>query len=270
MPGKTLPQGWFPPPPAPEFHVLREVMPMPVNHTMSSESGVPGQTGPTRILMIDDDTKFCRLMGKYLEPFGFEISPAPSGALGLEAITRDDFQAVILDVRLPGMDGLEVLRRLRTKSNIPVMMLTAHGEEPDIIVGLEMGADDYVAKTASPRELLARIKALTRRRQQPAENLPITAGKLKIDPSTREAWLNNQPLPLSTFEFDLLLSLGRSAGSIRTRESLLKDVAAESKGLDRTVDVHISSLRKKMGDDVHDPEYIVTVRNVGYMLKRQS
>src|SRR5580698_9444511 len=110
-------------------------MPMPMN-TMPIESSVPG---PTRILMIDDDTKFCRLMGKYLEPFGFQISPAPSGPLGLEAITTDAFQAVILDVRLPGMDGLEVLRRLRAKSNVPVMMLTAHGEEPDLIVGLEMG-----------------------------------------------------------------------------------------------------------------------------------
>jgi DNA-binding response OmpR family regulator len=223
----------------------------------------------TRILMIDDDVKFCRMMRDYLSPLGIAVSSVHTGGAGLEAAHRNDYSGIILDVRLPGMDGLEVLRKLRATSNVPIMMLTAHGEEPDLIVGLELGADDYVAKTTSPRELLARIRALTRR-QRPAVDVPIRVGNLQIDPSSRQSWLNEKPLPLSSFEFDLLLSLAKSAGSIRTRESLLREAAARTGGaMDRTIDVHISSLRKKMGDDVRDPEYIATIRNVGYMLKRQ-
>ena len=221
--------------------------------------------------MIDDDVKFCRLMREYLAPHGFAVFSAHAGASGLDAARQNEYQGVILDVRLPGMDGMEVLRRIRAKSNVPVMMLTAHGDEPDLIVGLELGADDYVPKTASPRELLARIKALTRRRHQSAESHAIRVGDLKIDPSTREVWLNEKPLLLSSFEFDLLLSLAKSAGSIRTRESLLHEAAARSRGTtDRTIDVHISSLRKKLGDDVRDPEYIVTIRNLGYLLKGRT
>lgn len=221
--------------------------------------------------MIDDDVKFCRLMRDYLAPLGFTVFSAHTGQTGLDAARQSEYHAIILDVMLPGMDGLEVLRRLRKKSDVPVLMLTARGEEPDLIVGLELGADDYVPKTASPREILARIKALTRRRQQPVENVPVRVGDLRVDPSTRQSWLKDKPLPLSSFEFDLLFSLAKAAGSIKTRESLLQEAAARSRGtMDRAIDVHISSLRKKLGDDVRDPEYIVTIRNIGYMLRRQS
>jgi DNA-binding response OmpR family regulator len=230
-----------------------------------------GEKGSARILMIDDDVKFCRLMRDYLAPQGFTVVGAHTGESGVDAARQNGYQAIILDVRLPGMTGFEVLRKLRANLDVPVMMLTAHGEEPDLIVGFELGADDYVPKTASPRELLARIKALIRRRERPLENRPIRIGNLKLDPSTREGWIKEKPLVLSSFEFDLLLSLAKSAGSIKTRESLLRETAARSRGaIDRTIDVHISSLRKKMGDDVRDPEYIVTVRNTGYMLKRLS
>lgn len=233
------------------------------------EAATDDHNDSPRILMIDDDVKFCRLMRDYLSPLGFVISTAHTGLAGLEAAQRNHYDAIILDVRLPGMGGLEVLRKLCARSNVPVMMLTAHGEETDLIVGLELGADDYVPKTASPRELLARIKAMTRR-HRPVIESTIRVGKLVIDPSNRQSSLDNRPLLLSSFEFDLLYLLAKSAGSIRTRESLLREVAARTGGtMDRTIDVHISSLRKKMGDDVRDPEYIATIRNVGYMLKRQ-
>jgi two-component system response regulator RegX3 len=223
------------------------------------------------ILVIDDDESLRDTICLMLENEGFKAIQVSDGTAGLEQAQAAKPNLVMVDLRMPGMSGIDVCKQLRASgSKVPVIVLSAVKDEIDKVLLLEMGADDYVVKTASPRELLARIKALTRRRQRLAENLLITAGKLKIDPSAREAWLNNQLLPLSSFEFDLLLSLGRSAGSIRTRESLLKEVAADSMGLDRTIDVHISSLRRKMGDDVRDPEYIVTVRNVGYMLKRQS
>jgi DNA-binding response OmpR family regulator len=224
-----------------------------------------------RILMIDDDVKYCRLMRDYLAPLGFTVLSAHTGEMGLDEARKAEYQAVILDIMLPGIDGLEVLRRLRTKSNVPVLMLTARGEEADRIVGLELGADDYLPKTASPRELLARLKALLRRYRQPKENLALRIGDLQIDPSTRQGTLKGKTLPLTSFEFDLLVSLARSVGSIRTRESLLQEAAVGSMGAtDRAIDVHISSLRKKLGDDVRDPEYIVTIRNIGYMLRRQS
>lgn len=222
------------------------------------------------ILMIDDDVKYCRLMRDYLAPLGFTLFAAHTGETGLDIARQSDYEAVILDIMLPGMDGLEVLRRLRAKSNVPVLMLTGRGEEPDRIVGLELGADDYLPKTASPRELLARLKAVMRRYHRPQEDTSIRTGELRIDPSRRMAALRDRPLSLTSFEFDLLLSLAKSVGSIRTRESLLREAAARAPGAtDRSIDVHVSSLRKKLGDDVRDPEYIVTVRNIGYMLRRQ-
>lgn len=227
-----------------------------------------------QILIIDDDQKFCRLLRNYLEPFGFDLSEAHDGYAGVRRMNETRFDAVVLDLMLPGINGIEVLQRLGPDRQIPVLMLTARGEEMDRIVGLEMGADDYVMKTVSPREILARLRAVTRRfkRQRlTSSEQTIELGDLKIDGGARQATLRSEPLPLTSFEFDLLFCLARSAGRIRTRDQLLQETAARPQNVfDRSIDVHISSLRKKLGDDPRNPEYIVTVRNTGYMLRRQT
>ncbi len=230
---------------------------------------------PTRILLIDDDSKLCRLLAEYLTPLGYEVETAFTGPEGLERATTEEFGAVILDVMLPGMNGLEVLRELRTKSRVPVLMLTALGEEPDRIVGLEMGADDYVPKTFSSRELLARLRAVIRRSvvteqlQESAKIAPIAIGELWVDAEARTASLDGTPLALTPIEFELLIALARCAGRVRTREQLLLEVAdRDFESFDRAIDVHISSLRKKLGDDPRSPRFIETVRGAGYRIRK--
>lgn len=232
---------------------------------------VSAQESITRVLIVDDDLKLCRLLREYLEPMGYEVATAHTGTSGLELALREKFSAVILDVMLPGMDGLDVLRNLRTKSSVPVLMLTGRGEEPDRIVGLELGADDYLPKTFSTRELLARLRAVIRRSlmsaqiEQPSAQLQI--GDLQIDPGARTALLDSVPLQLTAVEFDLLLSLARSAGRVKTREQLLLEVADRNFDIfDRSIDVHISSIRKKLGDDPKSPRFIITIRSAGYMM----
>ena len=227
-----------------------------------------------KILMIDDDKKLCRLVADYLEPMGYEVSAAHDGAAGLEMALQGDFHAVILDVMMPTMDGFEVLKRLRRESAIPVLMLTARGEETDRIVGLEMGADDYLPKTFSSRELLARLRAVTRRydlSMQPgktAENKALLVfGELEIDKDARAVRLNDTPLNLTPIEYDLLERLAGSAGRVLTRDQLLDAVSGRSyEVFDRSIDVHISSLRRKLGEDPRKPRFIKTVRSAGYML----
>ena len=227
-----------------------------------------------KVLIVDDDRKLCRLIRDYLEPLGYEVSAAYTGPEGLEVALRDSFSAVILDVMLPGLNGFDVLRRLREKSGVPVLMLTGRGEEADRIVGLEMGADDYLPKTFSTRELLARLRAVMRRsaiaRTETEDRLAaIVVGDLHVDPEARTAALGDQPLPLTAIEFDLLMSLAKAAGRVRTREQLLNEVADRNFDVfDRSIDVHISSLRRKLGDDSKSPRYIVTVRSAGYMLRK--
>jgi DNA-binding response OmpR family regulator len=176
---------------------------------------------------------------------------------------------------LPGMDGFDVLRHLRSKSNVPVLMLTGVGEEADRIVGLELGADDYLPKTFSTRELLARLRAVIRRsiitsvesEQQPPSS--VTIGGLRIDQASRVASLDGGTLQLTAVEFDLLLSLAKAAGRVKTREQLLLEVADRNFDVfDRSIDVHISSIRKKLGDDRKSPGFIITVRSVGYMMRK--
>lgn len=227
-----------------------------------------------RILLVDDNPKLCRMVKEYLEPLGYEVSISHNGVEGLDQALHGDFQAVILDVMLPGIDGFEVLRRLRAKSTVPVLMLTGRGEAPDRIAGLDMGADDYVPKTYSPRELLARLRAVirrsilaadARRAPQPA----VVVGDLKVDPETRTAFLCDQAVPLTPTEFDLLLSLARDCGRLKTREQLLLEVAdRDFESFDRSIDVHISSLRRKLGDDPRNPHFIATVRSAGYLLQK--
>lgn len=229
----------------------------------------------SRILMIDDDVKLCRLVKDYLAPFGFSVEVAHDGVSGLEKIKTDDFGVVILDVMLPQMDGFEVLKRLRQISNVPVLMLTALGDESDRIVGLEIGADDYLPKTFSTRELLARLRAVTRRSAMtappPNNSDELNIGDISINPATREVRQDGQPVSLTALEFDLLLCLARSRGRVLDRDKLLDAVAGrEYDVFDRSVDVHISSLRRKLNDDSKNPRYIKTIRSVGYMLVPDS
>jgi len=223
--------------------------------------------------MIDDDRELCTLITDYLAPLGYEIISEHDGKSGVDRALAEDFHAIILDVMLPGIDGFEVLNRLRSQSGVPILMLTARGEETDRIVGLEMGADDYLPKTFSPRELLARLRAVTRRaiRQTAAsEAAPenkITIGPLEIRMDTRSASLEGKPLRLTTLEFELLSCLAQARGRVKTREQLIETVAERSyDGLDRSIDVHIWSLRRKLGDDPKEPRFIKTVRAVGYLL----
>ena len=228
----------------------------------------------TRVLVIDDDRKLCRLIKTYLEPLGYDVSAVHTGPDGVEKATGEPWQAVILDVMLPGMDGFEVLKRIRRQSNVPVLMLTARGDEADRIVGLEIGADDYLPKTFSTRELLARLRAVTRRASsQPAAKAgeevesEIVVGKLRVNAGSRTAVFDDQPLVLTPVEFDLLASLARARGRVKTREHLLEEIRDRNyEVFDRSIDVHISALRKKLGDDPKEPRFIRTVRAAGYML----
>jgi DNA-binding response OmpR family regulator len=235
----------------------------------AADSSAP--SGRFRLLMIDDDRKLCRLVGDYLGPLGFELTAVHDGAAGAERATQPGWDGVILDVMLPGLDGFEVLRRIRRTSDVPVLMLTARGDETDRIVGLEVGADDYLPKTFSTRELLARLRAVLRRSTRPvAGNAPaaeLAVGPLRVQPEARLALLANQPLALIPVEFDLLVSLAKACGRVRSREALLDEIRDRHYDVfDRSIDVHISALRKKLGDDAKNPRFIRTLRAAGYML----
>jgi DNA-binding response OmpR family regulator len=234
-----------------------------------------------RILLVDDDVKLCRLIAEYLKPRGFEIRSVHTGPEGLEEALDGEYEAVILDCMLPGMDGFEVLRRLRRESTVPVLMLTALGDESDRIVGLELGADDYLPKTFSTRELLARLRAVTRRSAitaalleksgQASAGPEIVVNDLRLDTAGRVATLGGRDLSLTALEFDLLSCLARAAGRVLSRDQLLDEISGRNyEVFDRSIDVHVSALRRKLGDDSRTPRYIKTVRSAGYMLLRGS
>jgi two-component system, OmpR family, response regulator CpxR len=229
-----------------------------------------------QILVVDDDVKLCRLIRDYLEPMGYRVSAAHSGLQGVEMALGQPFAALILDVMIPGMDGFAVLRRIREASNVPVLMLTGRGEEADRIMGLELGADDYLPKTFSTRELLARLRAVIRRSiiastDQAEQSQSLAVGDLRIDRLSRVATVGDQMLHLTAVEFDLLWALAKGAGRVKTREQLLLEVADRNfEVFDRSIDVHISSVRKKLGDDPKSPRFIVTIRSAGYMMRKQS
>ena len=224
--------------------------------------------------MVDDDAKLCRLIRGYLEPLGYEVSVANDGMAGLELALKESFDAMILDVMMPKLNGFELLKRLRATSNLPVLMLTGLGDEADRISGLEIGADDYLPKTFSTRELLARLRAVIRRSRITADSIPrqkgpLTVGGLSVSAETRCAALDGKPLTLTPVEFDLLLSLARAAGRVKTREQLLLEIAPRDfEAFDRSIDVHISSLRRKLGDDAKAPQWITTVRGAGYLMRK--
>lgn len=234
-----------------------------------SNSDIQAANARSRILLVDDDLKFCRLISDYLGRYGYELTCCHDGLSGLQMAVGQSFDAVILDVMMPALDGYEVLRRLREQSQIPVLMLTALGDETDRIVGLEIGADDYLPKTFSPRELLARLRAVLRRSRPPESGTrtEIKVGGLVFDLLAREVTLNNELLLLTPVEYDLLVLLAQAKGRVKTREQMLNEIRDRNYDIfDRSIDVHISALRRKMQDDPKNPRYIKTVRAAGYML----
>ena len=223
----------------------------------------------TRVLLIDDDTRMFELLAQYLGQNGITVAHAPDGGRGLAALEANAYDAVLLDVMMPGMDGLEVCKRIRAKRQIPILMLTARGDETDRVVGLELGADDYLAKPFSPRELLARLRAVLRRAQPTSVSDRLESAGVSIDVAGREVRVNGKAVELTGLEFDLLVALVRRAGRVIPRDALLGEAGrGDTVVSERTVDVHISHLRQKLGDD--GARLIKTVRGVGYVFAKEG
>jgi DNA-binding response OmpR family regulator len=224
-----------------------------------------------RVLLIDDDKRLHELLTTYLEQNGFSVTGAPDGQRGLSALDTEPFDVVLLDIMMPGMDGLEVCRRIRAKSRVPILMLTAKGDETDRVVGLELGADDYIAKPFGPRELVARLRAVLRRANPQAESEIVVVNDISIDVPGHKVKIQGKDVDLTGIEFDILLALARRAGRVVAREALLTEAGRGDVNVgDRTVDVHISHLRQKLGDDPRSPKKIKTIRGVGYVLVKDG
>jgi two-component system response regulator CpxR len=232
-------------------------------------------TAVDKILIIDDDAELCSLVSEYLQSEGFQVESCFDGERGLRRAGMGEHILVVLDVMLPGLNGLDVLRRLRSTSRIPVILLTARGEDVDRIVGLEIGADDYLPKPFNPRELVARIRAVLRRTQTgkpaPKESEILRVGDIELDPATRTVRQAGSPVELTSVEFNLLEVLLREAGRVVTRERLVYAVLSRKfTPFDRSIDMHVSKVRKKLGDTEGETEHIKTVRGVGYIFARPS
>ncbi|MBP6631497.1 MAG: response regulator transcription factor [Kofleriaceae bacterium] len=220
-----------------------------------------------RVLLIDDDARLAELLRAYLEPQGVALAHASGGQAGLAQLAGGGVDAVLLDVMMPGQDGLSVLRTLRARDpHTPVIMLTARGDEADRVVGLELGADDYVAKPFAPRELLARLRAVVRRASPAAVGEQLSAAGITVDVGARQATVDGAAVELTGLEFDLLVALVRRAGRVVTRVALLELAGRDTTVGDRAIDVHVSRLRKKLGEAAG--ARIRTVRGVGYTLAR--
>ena len=222
------------------------------------------------LLVVDDDERLRSLLAEYLGGRGYAVLTAEGGEAGLARLRSGGVDLVVLDVMMPDLDGFEVCRRLRSFSKVPVIMLTARGDELDRIVGLEIGADDYLPKPFNPRELLARIQAVLRRTEaSPEVDGTLRAGPLSVDVDRRAVTLNGDRLTLTTTEFEILRTLVANAGRVIPRERLMELARGEEwAAFDRSVDVHISHLRRKLGDDSRQPVFIKTVRGVGYTMPR--
>ena len=238
---------------------------------LNSEADVLAETAIAmeRILIVDDDVDLFQLVKQFLEPEGFQVEGAHDGPKGLERALSGDYSLIVLDIMLPDMGGLEVLRHLRQKSSVPVLILTARGEDVDRIIGLEIGADDYVPKPFNPRELLARIRAILRRSREAAlrdTNQRVEVGDVELDPGTRSVQSAGNKVELTAVEFNLLEHLLRSAGRVVEREQLAEEVLGRKlSAFDRSLDVHVSNLRKKLGPRADGEERIKTIRGVGYL-----
>jgi len=219
--------------------------------------------------VIDDDVELCELVTEYLEPDGYAVEAASDPVTGLERAMSGAHALVVLDVMMPGLNGLDLLRRLRATSTLPVLMLTARGRDVDRIIGLELGADDYLPKPFNPHELAARIRAILRRARPPADSPPgerLSVGDVEVDIRARTARSSGALLDLTTVEFDLLTALLRGAGSVMTREELsLQVLGREFNPQDRSIDTHVSNLRRKLGPYRQGMERIKSVRGAGYL-----
>lgn len=231
-----------------------------------SETGDGVMSGET-ILIVDDEPKIVKTVKAYLESAGFRVATAGDGQLALTVFRHEKPALVVLDLGLPGLDGLDVARTLRRESNVPIIMLTARVDETDKLIGLELGADDYVSKPFSPRELVARVRAVLRRTGGEREQAPppIVAGDVRIDLERRQVTVDHQAIDLTPTEFDLLAVMARHPGRVFTRLELLDRVQGYAfEGYERTVDAHVKNLRQKIEPDPRQPRYLLTVYGVGY------
>jgi DNA-binding response OmpR family regulator len=227
--------------------------------------------GSTRILLVDDEQSVQTLLSYPLRKDGYEVTSALDGREALDRFSEARFDLVVLDLMLPKLDGVEVCRRLRRRSQVPIIMLTAKGSETDKVAGLELGADDYITKPFSMREFRSRVKAALRRSRmivEPIEEEPLTGGGLSIDPGRRMVTLRSKEVSVTYVEFEILSALARSPGHVLSRETLLEHVWGDSEYRDpRTVDVHIRHLREKLEGNPKEPEFLFTVRGVGYRFR---
>jgi len=232
---------------------------------MNRQECSSGRIGLPSILVVDDDEKDVRLLQMHLHGQPYEVKTVTSGEAALTCAKQERIDLILLDMLLPGIDGFEVLQRIRADSDVPVIMLTARSEEVDRVVGLTVGADDYVTKPFSPRELAARIRAVLRRGRRPGEEEVLRFPGLSIDLARREVLRDGEAVTLTTLEFDLLAALASGPGRVFTRDQLLQRVwGFDYFGVDRVVDVHVANIRKALGDDAADPAVVGTVRGVGY------
>jgi len=225
-----------------------------------------------RILLVEDDPRLAEMLSEYLGQAGFGVTVAPLGATALERLSEADYDAVVLDLMLPDMDGLDVCRELRARDDTPVLMLTARGDAIDRIVGLELGADDYLPKPFEPRELLARLRAIVRRRRvrgaAPGEKA-LHFGRLEIDTAARAVRLDGKPCELTGYQFDLLVALAKNAGRVLSREFLMDVMKGEElESFDRSIDVHVSRIRAAIEDNPKKPRRVITVRSAGYVFAK--
>jgi DNA-binding response OmpR family regulator len=224
-----------------------------------------------RVLLIEDDTRLAEMVSEYLGGAGFEVSQVASGASALERLARQPYDALVLDLTLPDMDGLEVCRRLRVRWNTPVLMLTARGEPMDRVVGLELGADDYLPKPFEPRELLARLRALLRRANAPAQARSLRFGRLEIDRDARVVRVDGADKPLTSLQYELLLVFAQNAGRVLSRDALMDLAKGQPlEAFDRSIDVHVSRIRAAIEDDPRKPRRLITVRGAGYVFAKQQ
>ncbi len=222
-----------------------------------------------RILLIEDDPRLAEMVARYLGEAGFSVTHAPAGKRGIALATREAFDALILDLMLPDMDGLDVCREIRARADTPILMLTARGDAMDRVVGLEMGADDYLPKPFEPRELLARLKAILRRRGAESSADVLRFGRLQIDPAALEVRLDGEPRMLTSHQFALLLVLARHAGRVMSRDAIMDQLKHEKlEAFDRSIDVHISRIRAAIEDNPKKPRRVITVRGAGYVLAK--
>jgi two-component system, OmpR family, response regulator len=231
-------------------------------------SAVQSDQDPIRVLLVEDDIRLAQLTRRYLEGSGLTVSWITNGNEVAQRTRIEQPDAIVLDLMLPGKDGIEVCRELRTRIDVPIIMITARTGEADRVLGLDVGADDYVIKPFSSRELVSRIRAVVRRARGkvgPGQKL-ISLGAIRLDTAGRSVTVEGAEVPLTTLEYEILKALAQNAGQVLSRDRLLELVASSSEAFERSIDVHVSRLRQKLGDSARSPRFLKTVRGIGYML----